>query len=136
MTLDLTAAPDSVRRLVMWLDANGLETAHEEMGGPFNQYAVWVGDSLRVEVTQDRGVWSVAVGTPTMSETFHPDEFEAWIDGFLLAGDLSDLDHQVKFITMRWAEVEAALRASPDAESELRAIGQDFVRRRFGEPGD
>ena len=134
--LELAEAPDSILRLVRWLGEHGLATAHEQANGRFNQHAVWVGDSLRVELTQDRGVWSVSIGSPTMSETFHPDEFEAWIDGFPLAGDLSGLDHQVEFITERWAEVETALQSSADAESELRAIGQDYVRRRFGEPGD
>lgn len=134
--LDLASAPAPVRRLVIWLDENGFETTQEQADGPFNQHSVWVGDSLRVEVTQDRGVWSMAVGSPTMSDTYHPDEFEAWIDGFPLAGDLSDLDHQVEFITARWAEVDTSVRASSDAESELRTIGQDYVRRRFGEPGD
>ena len=133
--IELADAPDPVRRLVRWLNERGLEIATEQTGGRFNQHAVWVGGSIRVELTQDRGVWSVAVGSPTMSATYHPDEFEAWIDGFPLAGDLSDLDHQVEFITERWAEVEAALQLSGDAEGALRAIGQDYVRRRFGEPG-
>lgn len=134
--LDLASAPDSIGRLVRWLDANGLATTREQTEGRFNQYVVWVGDSLRVEVTRDRGVWSIAVGLPSMSETFHSDEFEAWLDGFPLAGELSDIDHQVEFITTRWNEVEIAVLANPDAENEIKAIGQAYVRRRFGEPGD
>jgi hypothetical protein len=134
--LDLSIAPDPVCRLVGWLGENGLKVRSEQADGSLNQHAVWENDSLRVEVTADRGDWSVAIGTPNMSETFHPDEFEAWIDGFPLAGDLSDLDHQVEFITSRWSQVRAAVVGAPRAEDEVRAIGQDYVRRRFGESRD
>ena len=130
---DLSEAPEPICRLIDWLVGNGLQVTYERADGAFNQFARWENDCLRLEMTADRGEWSVAIGTPDMSETFHPDQFEAWIGDFPLVGDLSALYHQVDFITARWPQIGAAVRKAPRAEEEIREIGRDYVRRRFGE---
>lgn len=131
--LDLTSAPPAVGRLVEWLTAQRFDLDREQLGGINNQFARFRRTPLVVEVTADRGDWSVGIGLDTMNATFHPDEWEAWHDHFELAGDLSDLDHQVEFITRRWAGVAGSATRRSGAEAQIRAIGVDFVRRRFGE---
>ena len=68
-----------------------------------------------------------------MANTFHPDEWEAWLERRPLRRQLSDLDHQVGFITQRW--LYAAYVAATDvaaAEVALESIGLDWVEWRFG----
>jgi hypothetical protein len=134
--LDLAAAPPSVQRLGEWLNAEGFVVSREQHSGVNNRYAELRDESRRVELTTDRGDWSLAIGIVGMSDTYHPDEWEAWLDGFELAGDLSSLDHQVEFIIERWGEAIAAARMLDDAEAQIRAIGVDYVRRRFGARGE
>lgn len=131
--LDLISAPTSVHRLVEWLLNEGFRLEREQLGGTNNQFARFCRSPLVVEVTADRGDWSIGIGLGSMSATYHPDEWEAWHGRFDLAGDLSDLDHQIDFVTTRWLEVAADAGHSSDTEAQIRAIGVDFVRRRFGE---
>jgi hypothetical protein len=131
--LDLISAPSSVHRLVKWLLNEGFRLEREQLGGTNNQFARFCRSPHVVEVTADRGDWSISIGLESMSATYHPDEWEAWHGHFDLAGDLSDLDHQIDFVTKRWFEVAANAGHGSDAEAQIRAIGVDFVRRRFGE---
>lgn len=131
--LDLISAPPSVHRLVEWLRNERFRLEHEQLGGTNNQFARFCRSPLVVEITADRGDWSIGIGLESMSATYHPDEWEAWHGHFDLAGDLSDLDHQIDFVTARWPAVAANARHSSDAEAQIRAIGVDFVRRRLGE---
>ena len=131
--LDLISAPTSVHRLVEWLLNEGFHLEREQLGGTNSQFARFSRRPLVVEVTADRGDWSIGIGLEFMSALYHADEWEAWHGHFELAGDLSDLDHQVDFVTTRWPEVAASAGRSADAEAQIRAIGVDFVRRRFGE---
>jgi hypothetical protein len=58
---------------------------------------------------------------------------EAWLERLPLRRHLSDVNHQVDFITRHW--LRAAERAAGDvegAEVALGAIGLDWVQRRFG----
>jgi hypothetical protein len=64
--------------------------------------------------------------------TFHPEQWEAWLDGYPLAGELCGIGHQVEFITQRWDTAIERARAHPEAEGEVAAIGDDWVQRRFG----
>lgn len=131
--LDLALAPPAVRRLVEWLLAEGFLLKHEQRAGVSNQFVKFGRRALVVDVTADRGDWSVGIGLDTMSDTYHPDEWEAWLDRFELAGELSDLEHQVEFVTTRWVDAAMSAQRLSDAEQQIRAIGIDYVRRRFGE---
>jgi hypothetical protein len=131
--LDLTSASPSVHRLVEWLLNEVFRLEREQIGGTNNQFARFRRSPLVVDVTADRGDWSIGIGLESMSATYHPDEWEAWQDNFDLADDLSDLDHQIDFVTTRWPDIAANAGHSADAEAQIRAIGVDFVRRRFGE---
>lgn len=131
--LDLISAPTSVHRLVEWLLNEDFRLEREQLGGTNNQFVRFCRSPLVVEITVDRGDWSIGIGLESMSATYHPDEWEAWDGLFDLTGDLSDLDHQTDFVTTRWSEVASNARHTPDAEAHIRAIGVDYVRRRFGE---
>lgn len=131
--LDLISAPTSVHRLVEWLLRERFRLEREQLGGVNNQFARFRRSPHVVEITADRGDWSIGIGLESMSATYHSDEWEAWHGHFDLAGDLSDLDHQIDFVTTLWPEVAANAQHSSDAEAQIRAIGVDFVRRRFGE---
>ena len=131
--LELTSAPPTVGRLVEWLTAQRFDLEREQLSGINNQFARFRRTPLVVEITADRGDWSVGLGLDTMDATYHPDEWEAWHNHVELAGDLSDIDHQVEFITTQWAGVAGRAMRRSDAEPQIRAIGVDFVRRRFGE---
>jgi hypothetical protein len=89
--------------------------------------------TLRVEIRFERGEWYLGLGLLAMNNTFHPDEWEAWLERLPLNRHLSDLDHQVQFITQRW--MRAADLAATDVattEAALMAIGMDWVECRFG----
>lgn len=130
--LDLSLAPPSIVRLVAWLHSEGYSIVSEQRAERNNQFAEYRCGSRVIGLTADRGEWSITGGTSSMTDCFHPDEWEAFLDGFELAGDLSDLDHQVDFVTGRWRDAIRIANQQPGAESELRLIGRDYVRRRFG----
>jgi hypothetical protein len=130
--IDISDAPASLRVLRQWLAGAGFR----ECGGDEESRDCideWACDSLRVEVRLDRGDWSLALALREMANAYHPDEWEAWFDRQPLRRHLSPLEHQVEFVVHRWRV--AAARAAVDvqtAESELEAIGLDWLERRFG----
>lgn len=132
MGINLSTAPPAVVQLVNWLIEDGFVLVHRQSSGVANQFAQYRGGGRSVSVTADRGDWSLTAGLSEMGTEFHPDEWEAWLDRFDLAGELSPLDHQVSFLTGRWASAIALAQANPMAESEIRKIGSDYMFRRFG----
>ena len=93
----------------------------------------WVSPTLRVEIRSERGEWYLGLGLLVMNSTYHPDEWEAWFDRLPLNRHLSDLDHQVDFITQRWMyAADLAVADVATTEAALVAIGIDWVERRFG----
>jgi len=136
--LDLSLAPPPIHRLVAWLHSEGCSIVSEQAAGRNDQFAEFRCASRIIGPTADRGEWSITVATAAMTDRFHPDEWEAFLDGFELAGELSDLDHQVDFIVGRWQTAIRKANQEPSAESDLRLIGQGYVHRRLGlkPPGD
>ena len=47
-----------------------------------------------------------------------------------MSGELSELPHQVRFLTERLDEIEAA--ATPEVEAELGRMGNRYMRRYWG----
>jgi hypothetical protein len=128
--IDLSLAPDPISHLVKWLGDRGFVIVEERSSGQNNQYAIFSADDLTVKVTVSQGDWSLGIGL--QGRTFHPDQWEAWFDGYPLAGDLADLEPQVDFIVHRWEKAVERARASAGSEAEIAAIGDDWVERRFG----
>lgn len=132
MAIDREAAPEVIGKLLDWLSDEGFAVVAQQASGRANQFARFTGADRVVTITADRGAWSLSAGLEGMDSEFHPDEWEAWLDGFDLAGELSTLEHQVDFLTSRWSCALAAARTIAHAEDEIRAIGRDYMYRRFG----
>ena len=130
--MDLTHAPTAIHKLVEWLETNGFSIVRSQQDGPYHQYALFSSGDMRVEVRATRGDWDIGIGLASMSRIYHPDEWEAWFGRFALAGDGSDLDHQVDYIENQWLGAVSRARIDESAEDEIRAIDQDYVWRRFG----
>lgn len=128
--LDLSRAPARVRQLLAWLVDQDFQVTGEEIGDSFNQNVIFTADDRTVRVNATRGDWALGIGLG--GETFHPEQWEAWLDDYPLAGDLADLDHQVGFIVHRWQTAIEQACERPGAIDEIRAIGDDWVFRKFG----
>jgi hypothetical protein len=128
--LDLSLAPGAIARLVEWLLGNGYEVTEQRSSDPNNQYTIFAAGDLLVKVSATRGEWSLGIGM--WGQTFHPQQWEAWPDGYPLAGDLNSIDRQVEFISQRWGTAVDQARDLPEAKTEVTAIGDDWVKRRFG----
>lgn len=125
------ATPTSIERLTAWARASGFRVASEEFGDSQNQHVVLRSRHHRLEVTKDRGEWSIALGTSRLADLYSPDEWRAWAEDFPLAGDPSSLDDQVDFIVSKWLEVAKFADGSANSEDQLRAIGRDYIEREF-----
>lgn len=133
--VDHRDAPPAMLKLLGWLEATGLQQSEEQVRDRFNQMAIFDDEHTRVRVVVDRGDWSVGVGITAFDSTFHPDVWEAYLNGLDRAND-SSLEHQVDFLVTRWADARRAAMADADAEGTLRAIDREFVRRLLGwDPG-
>ena len=137
--IDISNAQSSLRFLQEWLAANDFrKTCSQPALVTSDDYEEWVSETLRVEIKSDRGDWYLGLGLVEMNYTFHPDEWEAWLDRLPLRRHLSDLDHQVDFITRRWMHAaDLAVADVATTEAALVAIGLDWLERRFGwRPGE
>jgi hypothetical protein len=132
--IDLSNARLARRVLEEWLTANDFrQNRSQQKSVTSDDYTEWLSTDLRVEIKVDGTQIFLGVGLRAMANTFHPDEWEAWLEGTPLRRHLSDVGHQVDFITRQW--LGAAARASADvatAERALEAIGLDWLERRFG----
>ena len=131
--IDVSNTPASLRVLQQWLVTGDFRELRAEVVDARSGYSEWVDDTRRVELRCDRGDWSLSLRLAPMANAYHPDEWEAWLDRLPLRRHLSPIDHQVEFIVDRWSH--AVRRAALDvsrAETELEAIGLDWVERRFG----
>lgn len=121
--------PPTVSSVLDILNDLGFRVVEQREDGTHNRLFILARDECRVRLLSDRGEWSLAVAFGA-GEWIHPDVWEAYLDKFPLAGDLSDLAHQIRFLRQRFDEISAA--SSPDVEDELAAIGEEYMRRRLG----
>ncbi len=128
--LDTTSAPTAIPKLVAWLHEKGFELGAERSSDRGNQYAVYFKQDQLVKITASRGEWSLGIGM--RGQTFHPEQWEAWLDGYPLNDELAGLDRQVDFITQRWDVAAGQARERAGADAEIAKIGDDWVQRRFG----
>ena len=132
--IDISNTQSSLRFLQEWLAINGFrKTCSHQALVTSDDHVEWVTRTHRVEIRSEHGEWYLGIGLLEMNNTFHPDEWEAWFAHLPLNRHLSDLDHQVDFITQRWFRA-AALAAGDVATTEaaLMTIGLDWVEKRFG----
>lgn len=135
--LDHTHAPAVVVPFVEWLERAGFELTkymrHDWLFG--NQFAVFERDGIRFEFVVDRGDWTVSMAAPGFSDTYLADSWEAYLDDYPLAGDLSAIDRDIDFFTRRLDEALRAAADDPTCETKMKADGTDWVRRRLGITG-
>jgi len=127
------------RVLEEWLTANDFrQNRSQQEPVTSDDYTEWVSTHLRVEIKVENGQMFLGIGLRAMAHTFHPDEWEAWLEGTRLRRHLSDVGHQVDFITRRSQRAAACATADVAAvERALEAIGLDWLEQRFGwRPGD
>jgi hypothetical protein len=133
--LDLTEAPPEILRLMDWLETEGFAPRAEFVRDHFDQLAKFWAGERPVELMTDRGEWEIRLGSSEMVSSFPPDMWEAWLRRSDLAGDPETLEHQVDFVMGDWSRALALARDTRDAEAQIRALGDDWVRRTFGEFG-
>ena len=80
--LDLTSAPTAITKLVSWLLDNGFELSEESVSDRNNQNVICTKRDQLVEINATRGEWSQGGGM--WGQTFHPEHWEAWLDGIRL----------------------------------------------------
>lgn len=127
--MDLSELPSTIKTLFNWLEKTGFTILEERREDSHNQLVVLDREGARVRLLADRSEWSIALSF-SLGEWTHPDVWEAYLDQFPLAGDLSNLDHQVQFLQERMHEMIAA--ANTTVEKELRRIDEEYMRRRLG----
>ncbi len=128
--LDLSSAPPAIPKLISWLLTKGFVLSEERSSDRSNQYALYLKRDQLVKITASRGEWSLGIGM--WGQTVHPEQWEAWLEGYPLAGELAGLDQQVDFITRRWEAAIEQAQERDGAQSEIAEIGDDWVQRRFG----
>lgn len=92
-----------------------------------------VSNTLRVRLTRDRG--QILMSFQPLSSTndwFSPGLLRGMLTGERATGELSALDHQVEFLTDRWAMALQKARTDPGAGAAMREIRRDYVNHRFG----
>jgi hypothetical protein len=123
----------SWQALRRWLSANAFREVDDAAATARYEATRTLSDTRRVDISFDGGAWSLSLGVSGMANTYHPDEWEAWLDRQPLKWRLSEVEHQVDFIVHRWMHaVELALADVAVAEAEMKAIGLEWVERRFG----
>lgn len=125
----LSNAPDTIKILSDWLYRRGFAVLEQRADGVHHQLLVLARDQWKVRLLNDRGDWSIAVAFGD-GEWIHPDVWEACLENFPLAGELSGLDHQVEFLQQRLPDMKSV--AGPEVERELRHIGEEYMRRSLG----
>lgn len=134
MEYELGDPPSPISEIMAWLRGEGFESSEQLSSGPANHLVVLEHDGARVRVLSDRGEWSLGLSFVGFDDWYHSDVLEAYLDDFPLAGDLSDLAHQVEFIQQRLSEASERLAADPGAEKTLQVVGEEYMRRRLGIP--
>lgn len=66
------------------------------------------------------------------NDWFSPGLLRGMLTGERATGELSALDHQVEFLTDRWAMALQKARTDPGAGAAMREIRRDYVNHRFG----
>lgn len=130
-------APPEIEDLFRFLIRAGFAKRSERRGGMGGVRMVLEGlvpeaegsRSASVEISCDRGSWSLRLRMAGMSEFFHPMVWRARIDGT----QINDMDvaAQAGFIKARLQDVAAAVRDDPAIEAALARIGSQYMRRRY-----
>jgi hypothetical protein len=115
--------------LYEFLLLQGFQEVERRYDDAHNRLVVLEHEECRVRLVAHRGEWSIAVSL-SGREWIHPDVWESYLDDFPLAGDLSDLDHQVQFLKRRLDELRR--HGSAEVEAELLRTGEEYMRRRLG----
>jgi hypothetical protein len=129
--MNVTGMPKPIRELVGWLERDGFHMVEERSDDSYNQLRVLARGPCRIRILVDRGDWSIEIA-PSSGEWMHPDVWEAYLDEFPLAGDLSNLEHQARFLEQRLPEIIQVAEQNPDAEAELLAMDEEYMRRWLG----
>lgn len=133
--LDLEDAPAPIGPFLEWMDRAGFRLTKETSRDCYNQYAVYERDGIRFIFQVDRGDWTFAMAAPGFSEPRGADVWEAYLDNYEPAGELSSLEYQIDFITRRMDEALRAAAKDPTCEAKLKAISTDWGRRYLGLSG-
>jgi hypothetical protein len=138
MRLDFPDTPSVVDDLYAVLKSEGFDLVEEQRGGMGGLRVVLRGPvrsadaslDAEVEITADRGNWTVALKFSGMSRFIDPRAWAAHLDGSEI-GEPS-VSEQARFVATRLVDAADALRADPSLEAALVRIGEEHMRRRLG----
>ena len=138
MPLDMPGAPAALNALCTFLESTGFRAIDVQSGGMGWRRLTFrrgggedeTQPAAEVQLTADRGHWTVGVRFGSMNRFILPEAWEAYLDHAAMADP--DADAQARFIQTRLAEAAAAVARDPDLEPELVRIGAEYMSRRYG----
>ena len=130
-------APPEIEDLFRYLTRAGFATRSNRRGGMGGVRLILEGlvpgaeasQTAWVEISGDRGSWSLRLRMAGMSEFIHPMVWQARLDGTQIHE--MDLAAQVDFVKARLQDVAAAVRGDPAIESGLVRIGSEYMHKRY-----
>lgn len=126
-----TQPPDAIERLLRWTRDVGLLLETEEAGDHLNKVLSYAGNQGALDLTLDRGIWSLALGTGE-TDTFHPDVWRVYFNERSLGDPESTLDEQVDFVVRSFSKIGALSEQIDEVEARLDEIDEALARRFLG----
>ena len=136
MHLGMPDTPSVVDELYGLLVSEGFEVVEDRRGGMGGMRVTLNGTVLgsadcpraQVQISADRGRWTVALKFENMSRSIDPRVWAAYLDSLPI--EEPDVSQQATFIGERLVEAAEAVTANPDIEFTLVRLGEDHMRRR------
>ena len=138
MGLGMADIPSVVDDLYATLLAEGFEVVEERRGGMGAVLVRLRGrvpgsithPAADVQISADRGQWTVALRFNGMSRFIDPRVWAAYLDAAPI--DEPDVGQQAGFVATRLVDAAEAVHADPGLEAELVRMGEEYMRRQLG----
>lgn len=138
MGLGMADTPSVVDDLYATLLAQGFEVVEERRGGTGAVLVTLRGPlagsirhpSADVQISADRGQWTVALRFNGMSRFIDPRIWVAYLDDAAI--DEPDVGQQAGLIATRLVDAAEAVHADPGLEAQLVRLGEEYMRRQLG----
>lgn len=130
--------PSVIDDLYDSLLAEGFEVVEDRRGGMAALHVVLIGPvpgaasypSAAVQISADRGHWTLALRFNGMSQFIDPRVWAAYLDDGAI--DEPDVGQQAGFVATRLVEAAEAVKYDPALEPKLVRMGEEHMRRQLG----